>query len=147
MYAPGIAGVFLVWRHYGLEGLGSFFKLFDAVRAPVKWWLFLILGILGGCLHWCRYQGTIGDPFSFTTWSALLPALALALFSALSKSLAGAELPCPPATPIRPDLGRPDYWHHHCRLAHPRVLAERIAYEQLVLYPFISAELSQSTSS
>jgi len=26
VYSPGIAGVILVWRHYGLKGLGSFFR-------------------------------------------------------------------------------------------------------------------------
>ena len=45
VYSPGIAGVLLVRRHYGLEGLGSFFKRLTLWRAPLKWWLFLILGI------------------------------------------------------------------------------------------------------
>lgn len=80
VYAPGIAGVFLVWRHYGLEGLGSFFKRLTLWRAPVKWWLFLILGIPAIVYTGAAIKGSIGDPFSFTTWSALLPALALALF-------------------------------------------------------------------
>ena len=26
VYSPGIAGVFLVWRKYGIKGLGSFFR-------------------------------------------------------------------------------------------------------------------------
>jgi Na+/proline symporter len=26
VYSPGFAGVFLVWRHYGASGLGSFFR-------------------------------------------------------------------------------------------------------------------------
>lgn len=25
VYAPGISGIFLVWHHYGLKGVGSFF--------------------------------------------------------------------------------------------------------------------------
>ena len=26
VYSPGIAGIFLVWRKYGLKGLGSYFR-------------------------------------------------------------------------------------------------------------------------
>jgi membrane protease YdiL (CAAX protease family) len=80
VYAPGIAGVFLVWRHYGLEGLGSFFKRLTLWRAPVKWWLFLILGIPAVVYTGAAIKGTIGDPFPFSPWYQVLPALALALF-------------------------------------------------------------------
>src|SRR5574341_1940619 len=45
VYSPGFAGVFLVWRHYGLQGLGSFFRRLMLWRAPIVWWLFLFLGI------------------------------------------------------------------------------------------------------
>src|SRR5512139_3529823 len=45
VYAPGFAGIFLVWRHYGLKGLVSFFRRLTLWRAPAAWWLFLLLGI------------------------------------------------------------------------------------------------------
>ena len=79
VYSPGIAGVFLVWRHYRLEGLGSFLKRLTLWRAPVKWWLFLILGIPAVVLAGAAIKGTIGDPFPFSPWYQVLPALALAL--------------------------------------------------------------------
>lgn len=47
VYAPGISGIFLflVWRHYGLTGLGGFFRRLTLWRAPIQWWLLLLLGI------------------------------------------------------------------------------------------------------
>jgi len=37
VYAPGISGIFLVWRHYGLKGRGSFFGRLTLWRAPLQW--------------------------------------------------------------------------------------------------------------
>lgn len=45
VYSPGIAGVFLVWRHYGLQGLGSFIRRLTLWRVPLHWWLFIIVCI------------------------------------------------------------------------------------------------------
>src|SRR5690349_10088257 len=45
VYAPGLSGIFLVWRHYGVKGLSNFFRRLSLWRAPVQWWLFLLLGI------------------------------------------------------------------------------------------------------
>jgi hypothetical protein len=39
VHSPAIAGVVLVWRHYGLRGLGSFFR-----RSRCGGWL-----LAGGC--------------------------------------------------------------------------------------------------
>ena len=80
VYAPGLAGVLLVWRHYGLEGLGSFFKRLTLWRAPVRWWLFLILGVPAVVFTGAAIKGSIGDPFPFSPWYQVLSALALALF-------------------------------------------------------------------
>jgi len=80
VYSPGIAGVFLVWRHYGLEGLGSFFRLLTLWRAPLLWWLFLLLGIPAIVYTGAALKGSISDPFPFSPWYQVLPALALALF-------------------------------------------------------------------
>jgi len=48
-------------------------------RAPLKWWLFLILGIPAIVYIGAAIKGTISDPFPFSSWTALLPALASAL--------------------------------------------------------------------
>jgi len=80
VYSPGFAGVFLVWRHYGFKGLGSFFRRLTLWRASRLWWLFLILGIPVIVYAGAAVKGTISDPFPFSPWYQVLPALALALF-------------------------------------------------------------------
>lgn len=79
VYSPGIAGVFLVWRHYGLKGLGNFFRRLTLWRAPLSWWLFLIVGIPAIVYAGAAMKGSISDPFPFSPWYQMLPALALAL--------------------------------------------------------------------
>jgi uncharacterized protein len=80
VYSPGIVGVFLVWHHYGQKGLGSFFRRLTLWRAPIWWWLFLIVGIPAIVYTGASLKGTLGDPFAFSPWYQVLPALALALF-------------------------------------------------------------------
>jgi membrane protease YdiL (CAAX protease family) len=80
VYSPGFVGVFLVWLHYGLKGLGSYFRRLMLWRAPLIWWLFLILGIPAMVYTGAAIKGTLSDPFPFFPWYTLLPALALALF-------------------------------------------------------------------
>jgi membrane protease YdiL (CAAX protease family) len=80
VYAPGISGIFLVWRHYGLKGLGSFFRRLLLWRAPLAWWLFLLVGIPVLVYAAAAIKGTIDDPFRFSPWYLLLPALVQSLF-------------------------------------------------------------------
>jgi membrane protease YdiL (CAAX protease family) len=80
VYSPGIAGVFLVWHHCGLKGLGGFFRRLTLWRAPLLWWLFLILGIPAIVYAGATVKGSISDPFPFSPWYQALPALALTLF-------------------------------------------------------------------
>jgi membrane protease YdiL (CAAX protease family) len=80
VYSPGITGVLLVWRHYGLEGLGSFFKRLTLWRAPARWWLLLILGIPAVVYIGAAIKGSISDPFPFSPWYQVLPALAFYMF-------------------------------------------------------------------
>jgi membrane protease YdiL (CAAX protease family) len=80
VYSPGFACVFLVWRMYGLNGLGSFFRRLTLWRVSRWWWLFLILGIPAIMYLGAAVKGAIGDPFPFSPWYQVLPALALALF-------------------------------------------------------------------
>lgn len=79
VYSPGFAGIFLVWRKYGLKGLGSFLRRLSLWRAPLQWWVFLILGIPAIVYAGAFIKGSINDPFSLSL-SQALPALLLALF-------------------------------------------------------------------
>jgi len=80
VYAPGIVGVLLVWQKYGLKGLGSFFRRLTLWRAPAPWWLFLLLGIPAIVYLGAALNGTISDPFPFSPWTQVFPALAAAFF-------------------------------------------------------------------
>ena len=65
VYAPGISGIFLIWWHYRMQGLASFFRRLALWRAPVLWWLFLLLGIPIILYAAAAIKGTIGEPFHF----------------------------------------------------------------------------------
>lgn len=80
VYAPGIAGTFLVWRHHGLKGLGSFFRRLTLWRMSLAWWLVLLIGMPAVFYAGAAITGTITEPFPFAPWYGVLPALALALF-------------------------------------------------------------------
>jgi len=80
VYSPGIAGVFLVWRHYGLRGLVSFFRRLTLWRTSILWWLFLIIGIPVFFYAGAAIKGTINDPFPFSPWYQVIPAMAVSLF-------------------------------------------------------------------
>jgi membrane protease YdiL (CAAX protease family) len=79
-YSPGIVGVFLVWRNYGLKGLGSFFRRLTLWRMPRVWWLYLIVGIPAIAYLAAALNGTISDPFPFSPWYLVFPALVQGLF-------------------------------------------------------------------
>jgi membrane protease YdiL (CAAX protease family) len=80
VYAPGIAGIFLVWHYCGFKGLKSFFKRLTLWQAPTVWWAFLILGIPLIVYAGAAIKGSIAEPFHFTPWYQIFPAIALALF-------------------------------------------------------------------
>lgn len=79
VYAPGLSGIFLIWHHYGLKGLGSFFRRLFFWRAPLQWWLFLLLGIPAIIYTAAAIKGTINDPFPFSPWYMVFPALVQSL--------------------------------------------------------------------
>ena len=79
VYSPGIAGVFLIWRNFGFGGLKSFFRRFAIWRAPGSWWLFLGLGIPMIVYAGAALKGTLSEPFPFSPWHKVLPAIAAAL--------------------------------------------------------------------
>ena len=80
VYSPGFTGLFLVWRHYGLKGLRSFFQRLTLWRAPVAWWLFLSLGIPIIVYSGAAIKGTANEPFPFSTWYQVFLAMAIAFF-------------------------------------------------------------------
>ena len=79
VYAPGISGVFLVWHHYGLKGLEGFFRRLTLWRAPAQWWLFLLLGVPVIIYSAAAIKGTLNDPFPFSPWTLVFPALVQSL--------------------------------------------------------------------
>jgi membrane protease YdiL (CAAX protease family) len=80
VYSPGFAGALLVWQTYGLKGLGSFFRRLTLWRASWWGWFFTILGIPAIMYIGAALVGTISEPFPFSPWYQVFPALALALF-------------------------------------------------------------------
>ena len=80
VYSPGLAGVFLVWWHCGLRGLGSFLRRLALWRMSGAWWAFLVLGIPACFYAGAAIKGTLADPSPFSRWSDLVPALAVTLF-------------------------------------------------------------------
>ena len=79
VWAPGTAGVGLVLRHYGRRGLSPFLRRLTLWRMPAAWWLFLLIGIPAVKYLGAALGGHGGDPFPFSPWYGLLPALGLAL--------------------------------------------------------------------
>ena len=79
VWSPAIAGLTLVWRHYGRSGVGSFLRRLTLWKTPSPWWVFLLLGIPAVKYLGAAFNGTAGD-FPFSPWYGLLPAMAIALF-------------------------------------------------------------------
>lgn len=80
VYSPGFAGLFLIWRHYGLKGLRRYLQRLSLWRAPGAWWLFIILGIPLIVYSGAALKGSLNQPFPFSPWYQALPAMAMALF-------------------------------------------------------------------
>lgn len=79
VYSPGIAGVFLVWRAYGVAGMRAFFRRLTMWRMSAGWWAVLLLGIPACFYAGAALKGNLSDPFPFSPWYAILPALLKAL--------------------------------------------------------------------
>jgi membrane protease YdiL (CAAX protease family) len=80
VYSPGIAGTFLVWRAYGVKGLGNYFRRLTLWRASWGWWLLVILAVPAIMYTGAMILGTAPAAFPFSPWYQVIPALALALF-------------------------------------------------------------------
>jgi membrane protease YdiL (CAAX protease family) len=70
----------VVWRHYGIKGLGRFFRRLTLWRMPIRWWLLLLIGIPAVKYLGAALNGKLTDPFPFSPCYALLPALVGVLF-------------------------------------------------------------------
>jgi membrane protease YdiL (CAAX protease family) len=79
VWSPAIAGLTLVWRHYGRSGVRSYLRRLLLWKTPSAWWVFLLLGIPAVKYLGAAFNGTAGD-FPFSPWYGLLPAMAIALF-------------------------------------------------------------------
>jgi membrane protease YdiL (CAAX protease family) len=79
VYSPAMAGLFLVWRHHGLRGVGRLLRRLTLWRMPAAWWAFLVLGIPAAYYLGAAINGTLADPFPFSPWYSVLPALAIGL--------------------------------------------------------------------
>jgi membrane protease YdiL (CAAX protease family) len=75
VYSPAIIGVLMVWRHYGLRGLGSFFRRFSLWGMPRVWWIVLFLGMPAVFYAAAAIAGSLTDPLPFESVWTLLPAL------------------------------------------------------------------------
>jgi len=80
VYAPAIVAIVLVWRHYGVTGLGRFFRRLTLWRMSLRWWLVLLIGMPAVFYVGAAINGTLSDPFPFSPWYRVLPALVPALF-------------------------------------------------------------------
>jgi uncharacterized protein len=79
VWSPAIAGLILVWRHYGGKGVVSFLRRLTLWKMPSPWWMFLLLGIPAVKYLGAAFNGAAGD-FPFSPWYGLFPAMAIALF-------------------------------------------------------------------
>lgn len=80
VYAPGLVGIFLVWWHYGIKGLGSFFRRLTLWRMHPAWWAYLLVGFPAIVYLGAICNGTIGSPFPFSPWYEMFPAILMSLF-------------------------------------------------------------------
>ena len=80
VYTPGIVAIALVVRHYGIRGLGRFLRRLTLWRMSAIWWLLLVVGLPAVSYAGAAILGRVGDPFPFTRWYSVLPALITAVF-------------------------------------------------------------------
>lgn len=79
VWSPAIAGLTLIWRHHGRDGIRAYLRRLLLWRAPARWWVFLILGIPAVKYIGAAFNGKAGE-FPFSPWYGVFPAMAIALF-------------------------------------------------------------------
>ena len=78
VYAPAIAGIGLVLKHFGARGLRSYLKRLTLWRMPTGWAFYLVLGIPAAFYLGAWINGS-DLSFPFAPWYAVIPALLLML--------------------------------------------------------------------
>lgn len=78
VYAPGISGIALVLRHFGIRGLGSYLRRLTLWRMPLGWFAYLLVGIPAAFYLGAWMKGS-SLAFPFTPWYTVLPALLIGL--------------------------------------------------------------------
>ena len=95
VYAPGIAGVFLVWRHYRTRGSGQFLQAPDPVARPGELVAVPHPGHSRSRLHWRRNKRLPQRSISlFNLDQSCCQHWRSPCSSVPSRSSAGAALPC-----------------------------------------------------
>ena len=80
VYAPAIAAFILVASHGGLQGLRRYLSRLLLWKCHWGWYAYLIVVIPFLFYSGAALKGTLfNEPFPFSTWNQLLPALALML--------------------------------------------------------------------
>lgn len=79
VYAPLIASTIMVWNKFGFKNLGRFFRRAALVRTSPWWWVFIIFVIPAAMYAGAAIKGTTSDPFPFSPWYLVFPALVQAL--------------------------------------------------------------------
>ena len=74
VYAPGLSGIALVLRHFGIRGFGSYLKRLTLWRMPLGWLAYLLVGIPAAFYLGAWIKGS-SLAFPFSPWHAVLPAL------------------------------------------------------------------------
>lgn len=79
VYSPAITGIGLILRHYGLSGLRGFLRRLLMWRMPGVWWVYLVLGMPAVFYLGAVIKGETFEVFPFSTWHAVIPALAITM--------------------------------------------------------------------
>lgn len=80
VYAPAIAAFLLVVLHCGVGGLVRYLRRLTLWRMHAAWYAFILAGIPLLMLCAAALKGTLGEePFPFSPWYEVFPALGLAL--------------------------------------------------------------------
>jgi membrane protease YdiL (CAAX protease family) len=79
VWGPGLVGLALVARRYGVEGLRGLLARLTLWRMSRTWWLVLLVGMPAVFYLGAAVKGTLDEGFPFSPWYGVLPALLPAL--------------------------------------------------------------------
>ena len=79
VWGPAISAFILISLRYGMKGLVNFVRRLTLWRMHWGWWAFLILSIPASRYFGAALNGELSQPFPFSPWSDVIPALVLTL--------------------------------------------------------------------